>query len=76
MNHENELLKLSRNKVHHWHDACTSFWLLKADEKHYWRDVNEWTRSNYHYLAEKFSQDERYTEEITQTANTLWTQWM
>ncbi len=32
-------------------------------------------RSNYHYLAEEFSQDEKYTEEITQAASTLWTQW-
>jgi len=28
-------------------------------------------RSNYHYLAEEFNQDERYTEEITQAASTL-----
>jgi len=28
-------------------------------------------RDDYHYLAEEFSQDERYTEEITQAASTL-----
>jgi len=28
-------------------------------------------RNDYRYLAEKFSQDERYTEEITQAASTL-----
>ncbi len=27
-NHENELLKLSRDRAHHQHDAYTSFWLL------------------------------------------------
>jgi len=28
-------------------------------------------RSDYHHLAEKFSQDEKYTEEIIQAASTL-----
>jgi len=28
-------------------------------------------RNNYYHLAEEFSQDERYTEEITQAASTL-----
>ncbi len=56
-NHENKLLKLFKNRAHHW---C---------------NINEWTRSNYHYLTEKFSQDEKYTEETTQAASTLWTQW-
>ena len=73
---KNELLKLFKNKAHHWHDACTSFWLSRADEKCHWCDVDEWMRSNYHYFAEEFSQDKRYTEEITQAASTLWVQWM
>ncbi len=73
---KNKLLKLFKDKAHHWHDACALFWLSKANEKHHWRDIDEWTRSNYCYLAEKFSQDERYTEEITQAASTLWIQWM
>jgi len=28
-------------------------------------------KDDYHHFAEKFSQDERYTEEITQAASTL-----
>ncbi len=64
-NHENELLKLFRDKAHHWHDACASFWLSRTDEKCCWYNVNEWMRSNYYYLTEKFNQDERYTEKIT-----------
>ncbi len=64
-NHENELLKLSRDKAHHWHDACALFWLSETDEKRCWCDVNKWMRNDYHYLAEEFSQDKRYTEEIT-----------
>ncbi len=73
-NHENELLKLSRNRAHHWYNAHASFWSSETDEKHCWRDVDEWTRSNYHYLAEEFSQDKKYTEEITQAASILWVQ--
>ena len=64
-NHENELLKLFKDKAHHQHDACASFWSSKADEKHCWHDINEWTKDNYHYLAEEFSQGKRYTKEIT-----------
>ena len=71
-NHENELLKLFRDRAHHWHDACALFWLSKTNEKHHQHDINEWTKSDYYHLAEKFSQDERYTEEITQAASTLW----
>ena len=33
-------------------------------------------KDNYHYLAEKFSQDKRYTEKITQAVSTLWVQQM
>jgi len=72
LNHENELLKLSKNKAHHWHDACTSFQLSRTNKKHHQYDINEWMRSDYHYLTEEFSQDKRYTEEITQAASTLW----
>ena len=64
------------NKAHYQYDACASFWSSKADEKHHWCNVDEWTRDDYYYLAEEFSQDERYTEEITQAASTLWAQWM
>ncbi len=32
-NHENELLKLFRDKAYHWHDVYTSFWLSRTDEK-------------------------------------------
>ena len=74
INHENELLKLSRDRAHHWHDAHTSFRSSRANEKHHWSDVNKWMRSNYHYLAEEFSQDKKYTEKITQAASTLWAQ--
>jgi len=28
-------------------------------------------KDDYHHLTEEFSQDERYTEEITQVASTL-----
>jgi len=28
-------------------------------------------KDDYHHLAEEFSQDKRYTEEITQAASTL-----
>jgi len=28
-------------------------------------------KDNYHHLVEEFSQDKRYTEEITQAASTL-----
>jgi len=76
LNHENELLKLSKDIAHHWHDAHALFWLLRANEKHHWHDINKWTRDDYHYLAEEFSQDKKYTEEITQAASTLWTQQM
>ncbi len=73
-NHENELLKLFKDKAHHQHDAYASFWLSRANKKHHWHDDDEWMKSNYCYLAEEFSQDERYTEEITQAASTLWAQ--
>ncbi len=59
-----ELLKLFRDRAHHWHDAHASFWSSRADEKRCWCDVDEWMKSDYHYLAEEFSQDEKYTEEI------------
>ncbi len=71
---KNELLKLSRDKAHHWHDAYASFWSLRTDEKRCWHNINEWMRSNYCYLVEEFSQDKKYTEEITQAASTLWVQ--
>ncbi len=64
-NHENELLKLSKDRAHHWHDAYASFWSSRTNEKHHWYDVDEWTRDNYYYLVEEFSQDKKYTEEIT-----------
>ncbi len=63
--YKNKLLKLFKNRAHHQHDAYASFWSSKADEKHHWCDVDEWTKDDYCYLAEEFSQDERYTEEIT-----------
>ncbi len=71
---KNELLKLSKDRAHHWHDAYTLFWSSRTDEKYHWCNVNEWTRDNYHYLTEEFNQDERYTEEIIQVASTLWVQ--
>ncbi len=74
-NHENELLKLFKDKAHHWHDAHASFWSSETDKKHRWCDVDKWMRNDYHYLAEEFSQDEKYTEEIIQAASTLWAQW-
>ncbi len=61
-----------QNKKHHWHDACASFWSSETNDEHRWRDVSEWARSKYHYLAEKFNQDEEYTREIEQAASTLW----
>jgi len=64
------------DRAHHWHDAHALFWSSRTDEKHYWCDVDEWMKSNYCYLVEEFSQDEKYTEEITQAASTLWAQWM
>ncbi len=73
-NHENELLKLSRDRAHHRHDARASSWPSRADEERRRRDVGKWTRSDYRYLAEEFSQGERYTEGITQAASTLWAQ--
>ncbi len=51
-NHENELLKLSRDRAHHQHYACALFWLSRADKKHHWCDVDEWMKSIYCYLAE------------------------
>ncbi len=75
-NHENKLLKLFKDKAHYWYDACASFWSSRANKKHHQYDVDEWIKNNYCYLAEKFSQDERYTEEITQAASTLWVQQM
>jgi len=45
LNHENELFKLSKDKVHHWHDAHASFWLSRADKKRCWCNINEWTRT-------------------------------
>ncbi len=62
---ENELLKLSRDREHHQHDTHALFWSSRADEKHCWCDVDKWTKDDYHYLAEEFNQDERYTKEIT-----------
>jgi len=61
-NHKNELLKLSKDRAHHQHDAYASFWLSRANEKRRWYNVNEWMRNNYCYLAEEFSQDKKYTE--------------
>ncbi len=54
-NHENKLLKLFRNKAHHWHDAHASFWSLRTNEKCCWCNVDKWMRSDYHYLAKEFN---------------------
>ncbi len=64
-NHENELLNLFKDRTHHQHDAYASSQSSRTDKKHHWHDVNEWTKDDYHYFAEKFSQDKRYTKEIT-----------
>ncbi len=57
---------------HHWHDACASFWSSETNDEHHQCDVSEWAKDEYHYLAEKFNQDEEYTWEIKQAASTLW----
>ena len=64
-NYKNELLKLFKDKAHHWYDAHASSQSSRADEKCYWCNVNKWMRNDYYYFAEEFSQDKRYTEEIT-----------
>jgi len=64
-NHENELLKLFKDKAYHQHDAYALFWSSRTNEKHHWRDIDEWIKDDYCYLTEEFSQDEKYTEEIT-----------
>ncbi len=71
---KNKLLKLFKDKAHHWHDAHASFWSSETDEKYHQHDVNEWAKDDYHYLAEKFNQDKEYTREIEQAASTLWAQ--
>jgi len=40
-NHENELLKLFKDRAHHWHDAHASSQSSRTDEKHHWCDVDE-----------------------------------
>ncbi len=69
---KNELLKLFEDRAHHQHDACALFWSSRIDEKRRWYNVDEWMKDDYYYLSEEFSQGERYTEEITQAASTLW----
>ncbi len=45
-NHENELLKLFKDKAHHQHNAHASFWSSRANKKRCWYDVDEWTKDD------------------------------